>query len=94
MIVIPRGPQHNHGPSSSNNSDSIKKNINTELRILTKEFPNMKTKHLINSVINTNENFQNFYEQNSKTILSSMRKTIQRARPRKASKTLNNDDSD
>merc|ERR1712121_512655 len=91
MIVVPRGPAHNHGQSSSN---SIKKDINTELRNLTKQFPNMETKHLINSIINKNENFQKFYEQNSKTIISSMRKTIQRARPRKATKTLNNDDSD
>ena len=62
MIVIPRGPQHNHGQSSSN---YIKKSINTELRNLTKNFPNMETKLLINSVINNNENFKKFYEQNS-----------------------------
>ena len=91
MIVVPRGQEHNHEISSS---DSIKKEINEELRILVKEFPKMKTEHIIKSVINTNENFQNFYEQNSKKILSSMRKAIQRARPSKATETLNSDDSD
>ena len=91
MIVVPRGQAHNHELSSS---DSIKKEINEELRILVKEFPKMKTEHIIKSVINTNENFKNFYEQNSKKILSSMRKAIQRARPSKATETLNSDDSD
>ena len=54
----------------------------------------MEPKLIVNTVINKNENFKNFYEQNSKQILSSMRKAIQRARPSKATETLNSDDSD
>ena len=92
MIVVPVGKEHNHEISSS---DSIKKEINAELRIMVKEYPQMKTDHIINSVINTNENFKEFYEHNSnKTLNNSMRKAIQRARPSKATENLTSDDSD
>ena len=92
MIVVPIGKEHNHEISSS---DSIKKEINAELRIMVKEYPQMKTDHIINSVINTNENFKEFYEHNSnKTLNNSMRKAIQRACPSKATENLNSDDSD
>ena len=89
MIVIPKGQPHNHDQSSSN---SIKKEINTELRNLAIMFPKMEPKLIVNTVINKNENFKKFYEQNSKTIINSMKKTIYRAR--KPKKTLNDDDSD
>ena len=89
MIVVPRGQAHNHGQSSSN---SIKKEINTELRNLAIMFPKMEPKLIVNTVINKNENFKKFYEQNSKTIINSMKKTIYRAC--KPKKTLNNDNSD
>ena len=62
---------------------------------MVKEYPQMKTDHIINSVINTNENFKEFYEHNSnKTLKNSMKKAIQRARPSKATENLNSDDSD
>ena len=62
---------------------------------MVKEYPQMKTDHIINSVINTNENFKEFYEHNyTPTLKNSMKKVVQRARPRKAEENLNSDDSD
>ena len=91
MIVVPRGQGHNHDQGSSN-SNSIRKEINTELRKLALKFPQTEPKIIVNTVINKNENFKKFYEQSSKTIINSMKKTIYRAR--KPKKTLNDDDSD
>ena len=92
MIVVPVGKEHNHEVSSSN---SIKKEINEKLKIMIKEFPQMQTDDIIISVINSNVNFKEFYEHNyTPTLKNSMKKVVQRARPREAEENLNSDDSD
>ena len=92
MIVVPVGKKHNHEVSSSN---PIKKDINEKLKIMIKKFPQMQADDIIISVINSNVNFKEFYEKNYTTTLkNSMKKVVQRARPRKAEENLNSDDSD
>ena len=60
-----------------------------------KKFPEMQANDVINSVIDSNVNFKEFYDKNYTTTLkNSMKKVVQRARPRKAEENLNSDDSD